>query len=133
MGKSKTEKTENNRELFQGFQKQSLKCVLLKKCSLSLKNTSGRLLLEFLWGSAFGKMVKWQKINGEHFPIFQKQSPSAVLLKRCLSFLKNTCGGMLLEFLKKRYIVRRRTLFLLSGQKDSLLFYKNLEKESFVA
>ena len=78
-------------------------------------------------GSAFGKMVKWQKINGEHFPIFQKQSPSAVLLKRCLSFLKNTSGGMLLEFLKKRYIVRRRTLFLLSGQKDSLLFYKNLE------
>ena len=50
--------------------------------------SSGRQLLQFLWGSAFGKLVKWQKINGEHFPIFQKQSPSAALLKRCFSFLK---------------------------------------------
>ena len=101
MGKSKTEKTENNRELFQGFQKQSLKFVLLKKCSLSLKNASGRLLLEFLWWPTFGKMVKWQKINGENFPIFPKQSPSAVLLKRCLSFLKNTSGACYWSFSRR--------------------------------
>ena len=57
-----------------------------------------------------------------------KQSPIGVLLERCLSFLKNTSGGMLLEFLKDRYIVRRGLLFLLSSQENSLLFYKNLEK-----
>ena len=128
VGKSKTEQTENNGELFQEFQKQSSKCVLLKRCSIFLKNTSGRLLLEFLWGNASGKMVKWQKSNGEHFEMFQKQPPSGVLLKRCLTFLENTSGGMLLEFLKNRYIVHRGLLFLLSSQKNSLLFYKNLEK-----
>ena len=60
--------------------------------------------------------------------MFQKQSPSVVLLKRCLSFLKSTSGGMLLDFLKNRYIVSRDLLFLLPSQKNSLLFYKNLEK-----
>ena len=92
------------------------------------KNTSGRLLLEFLWWTASGKMVKWQKSNGEHFQMFQKQSPSDVLLKRCLSFLKSTSGNMLLEFLKNRYIVSRALLFLFPSQKNSLLLYKNLEK-----
>ena len=80
-----------------------------------LRNTSGRLLLEFLWGTASGKMVKQQKSNGEHFQMFQKHSPSGVLLKRCLSFLKNTSGGILLGFLKNRYIVRRGLLLLLSS------------------
>ena len=59
-----------------------------KGVHLFLKNTSGRLLLEFLWGTASGKMVKWQKSNGEHFQMFQKQSPSGVLLKRCLYHCK---------------------------------------------
>ena len=54
--------------------------------------------------------------------MFQKQSASGVHLKRCLSFLKNTSGGMLLEFLKNR--VRRGLLFLLSSQKNSLFFIK---------
>ena len=88
MDKSKTEQKENNGELFHEFEKQSPKCVLLKRCSLFLKNTSGRLLLEFLWGTASGKMVKWQKNNGEQFYMFQKQSLSGVLLKRCLSCCK---------------------------------------------
>ena len=117
MGKSKTEQTENNREIFQKFQKQFPKYVLPKRCSIFLKNTSGTLLLQFLWGTASKKMVKWQKSNGEHFQMFQKQSPSGVLLKRYLSFLKNTSGGMLLEFLKNRYIVCRGLLLLLSSQK----------------
>ena len=128
VGKSKTELTENSGELFQEFQKQSPKCVLLKGCPLYLKNASGRLLLEFLWGTASVKMVKWQKSNGKHFQMVQKQSPSDFRLKSCLSFLKNTSWGMLLEFLKNRYIVRRGLLFFLSSQKNSLLFYKNLEK-----
>ena len=117
MDKSETEQKENNGELFQEFQKQSPNYVLLKRCSLFLKNTSGRLLLKFLWGTASGKTVKWQKSNGEHFQMFQKQSPSGVLLKRCLSFLKNISGSMLLEFLKNRYIVRRGLLFLLTVKK----------------
>ena len=75
VGKSKTEQTENNGELFQELQKQSPKCVLLKRCSLFLKNTSGRLLLEIPWGIASGKMVKWLKGNGEHFLIFQNSPP----------------------------------------------------------
>ena len=82
----------------------------------------------FFWRTASGKTVKWQKSNGEHFQMLQKQSPGGVLPKRCLSFLKNTSGSMLLEFLKNRYIVRRGFLFLLSSQKNSHLFYKNLEK-----
>ena len=84
MGQSKTGQTENNGELFQEFQKQSRKYVLLERCSLFLKNTSGRLLLDFLWGTASRKMVKWQKSNGQHFQMFQKQYPSGVLLKRFL-------------------------------------------------
>ena len=128
VGKSKTEQSENNRELFHKFPKQSPSCVLLKRCSPFLKNTSGRLPLEFLWRSAPGEMVKWPKSNGEHFQMFQKQSPRDFPLKSCLSFLKNTSWGMLLEFLKNRYIVRRDLLFFLSSQKNSLLFDKNLEK-----
>ena len=58
MGKSKIEQTENNGELFKQFEKQPSKCVLLKKCSRFLKNTSWRLLLEFLWGTASGKTLK---------------------------------------------------------------------------
>ena len=111
--KSKTKRAENNGELFQEFHFMSSS----QKVFTFLKNTSGRLLLEFLWWTASGKMVKWQKSNGEHFQMFQKQSPSSVLLKRCLSFLKNTSGGMLLEFLKNRYLVSRILLFLLSSQK----------------
>ena len=88
VGKSKTELTENSGELFQEFQKQSPKCVLLKRCSLFLRSTSRRLLLEFLSGTASGKMVKWQKSNGEHLQMSQKQSPSGVFLKRCLSHCK---------------------------------------------
>ena len=88
MGNSKIEQTENNGELFQEFQKQSPKCVLLKRYSLFLQNTSGRLLLEFLCGTAPGKMVKWQKSNAQHFQMFQKQSPSGVFLKRSLSHCK---------------------------------------------
>ena len=53
-----------------------------------LQNTSGRLLLEFLCGTAPGKMVKWQKSNGGYFQMFQKQSPSGVFLKRSLSHCK---------------------------------------------
>ena len=128
VGKSKTEQSENNRELFHKFPKQSPSCVLLKRCSPFLKNTSGRMPLEFLWRRAPGEMVKWPKSNGEHFQMFQKQSPRDFPLKSCLSFLKNTSWGMLLEFLKNRYIVRRGLLFFLSSQKSSLLFYKNLEK-----
>ena len=58
--------------------------------------------------------------------MFQKQSPSSVTLKRCLSFLKNTSGDMLLEFLKSRYIVRSTLLFLLSSQRNSLLLHEHL-------
>ena len=88
MDKSETEQKENNEELFQEFQKQSPNYVPLKRCSLFLKNTSGRLLLKFLWGTGSGKMVKWQKSNGEHFQMFQKQSPSGVFVERCLSRCK---------------------------------------------
>ena len=101
-----------------------------------LRNTFGRLLPEFLWGTASGKMVKQQKSNGEHFQIFQKQSHSRVLLKRCLSFLKNTSGGMLLEVLKNRCLCEQcaqRSFVFIIKSKNSLLFYKNLEKQSFVA
>ena len=34
-------------------------------------NTSERPLLEFLWGIASGKMVNWQKSNGDHFQMFK--------------------------------------------------------------
>ena len=68
--------TENNGDLFQEFQKQSPKCVLLKRCSLFLKDTFGRLLLGFLWGTASGKIVKWQE---SHFKRTFPNVPKAVL------------------------------------------------------
>ena len=83
---------------------------------------------EHIWETASGKMGKWQESNGKHFQMFQKQSPSGVLLKRCLSFLKKTSGGMLLEFLKNRYIVRRGLFFYYQVKKIVFCFvemYKN--------
>ena len=88
MGNSKIEQTENNGELFQEFQKQSPKCVLLKRYSLFLQNTSGRLLLEFLCRTAPGKMVKWQKSNAQHFQMFQNKKYNRIMVSiiRILSY-----------------------------------------------
>ena len=95
-------------------------------------NTSERPLLEFLWGIVSRKMVNWQKSNGDHFQMFKQQFPQRGSSKKVFVFFEEHFWRYAFVVSQERYMARRALLFLLSSQKNSLLFYKNLEKQSFV-